>query len=119
MSVSLIKRSLVAATLIMGAASGRASAQDVIDVKVPFDFVVSGQTFHAGTYVLTMNASSEGVMLLRGDHGKAITFALTIPASGHDPAGEQPALVFNRYENRNVLSQVWENGTEGRAIARR
>lgn len=116
MSMSLIKRSLALAALLMGVASGPAYAQDVVDVKVPFDFQVNGQTFHAGTYEVTINAASEGIMSLSGDHGKAFAFVFTIPASGRDPAGEQPALVFNRHENRYVLSQIWENGTQGRVV---
>jgi hypothetical protein len=116
MSLSLINRSLVLAALFMGVAGGRAYAQDVIDVKVPFDFQVKGQTFHAGTYEVAMNTAGEGVMSLRGDHGKAFAFVLTIPASGHDPAGERPALVFSHRENRYVLSQIWENGMRGQEV---
>jgi hypothetical protein len=116
MSLFPIKQLLVIATVIAGATGGQAFAQDLIDINVPFDFVVGSQTFHAGTYVLTMNAGSEGVMLLRGDRGKAAAFVMTGPASGHDPAGQQPALVFNRYEKSNVLSQIWENAAEGREV---
>lgn len=118
MSLSL-ERSLVLAALVMGVAGGRAYAQDVINVKVPFDFQVKGQTFHAGTYALGMNAAANGsVMSLRGVHGKAFAFVQTIPASGHDPVGDRPTLVFNHSENRYVLSQVWENGTQGREITK-
>ena len=90
MSRSLITRSLILAALLIGASGGRAYAMD----------------------------AGDGVMLLRGDHNRAFTFALTIPASGHDPAGDQPALVFNHHENTYVLSQVWENGTQGREITK-
>jgi hypothetical protein len=118
MSKSLITRSLLLAAVLIGVTSGRAYAQDVLDVNVPFDFNVGGHTFQAGKYVVTMNAAGQGVMSLRGDRARAFTFAFTVPASGHDPAGEQPALVFSRHENSYVLSQVWESRTQGREIAK-
>ena len=118
MSMSSIKRSLVLAVLLTGVAGGRVYAQDVVDVKVPFDFLVKGQTFHAGTYEVTMNRAGEGVVSLRSDRGKAFAFVLTIPASGHDPAGEQPALVFSHHENLYELSQIWETGTQGGEVTK-
>jgi len=118
MSLSLTRLLLLVA-LFIGVAGGRASAQDVINVKVPFDFQVKGQTFHAGTYEVSMNADAEkNVISLRGDHGKSFAFVMTNPASGHDPVGDRPTFVFNHLENRYVLSQVWENATQGREIAK-
>jgi hypothetical protein len=113
MSLSLIKRSLFLTVLVAAMGGGRANAQDVVGVRVPFDFVVRGHMFPSGSYKVTINAAGEGVMSLREDRGKAFTFALTIPVGGRDPAGDQPALVFNRHENTYVLSQVWENRTQG------
>ena len=46
-------------------------------------------------------------------------FALTQPADGRDPAGDEPALVFVRYENQNLLSQIWGSETEGLALPER
>jgi hypothetical protein len=43
-------------------------------------------------------------------------FALTNPVERGNPAGDQPALVFTRYENGYRLSQIWESGTEGREL---
>ena len=40
MSLSFIKRLLLLAFPIMGLPGGLARAQDVVDVKVPFDFLV-------------------------------------------------------------------------------
>ena len=55
-------------------------------------------------------------MTIRGlDNGGAV-FALTVSAEGSDPAGERPALVFVRDENRYRLSQVWESSDEGLAV---
>ncbi len=41
---------------------------------------------------------------------------MTVPTGGEDPIGDQPALVFIRYENEYRLSQVWPSSTEGFAV---
>jgi hypothetical protein len=115
----LVKRSWVLALLLMGIAGGRAYAQDFVEVKVPFDFLVKGHMLHAGTYAVTIDAAAAGVVSRRDDRGKEFAFAFTIPASGHDPAGDEPVLVFNHLENKYVLSQIWESGTQGREVSKR
>jgi hypothetical protein len=116
--MSLVKRSWVLALLLMGIAGGRADAQDVVEVKVPFDFLVKGHMLHAGTYAITIDAAAAGVVSLRDDRGKDFAFVFTIPASGHDPVGEEPVLVFNHLENKYVLSQIWESRTQGREVSK-
>jgi hypothetical protein len=44
------------------------------------------------------------------------TFALTNSASGFDPAGDQPALVFTKSENEYQLSEIWESNMDGREL---
>ena len=114
----LLKRSLVLAALFAGMTGTQVYAQDTIIAKVPFDFVVDGHTFHSGRYEVKMEAAvaNPDVVSVRSQNGKAFAFSLVMPASGHDPAGIQPALVFTRHENTYVLSQVWESGMNGREI---
>jgi hypothetical protein len=111
---------LVLAAVCAGMTGAQAYAQDTITARVPFDFVVHGQTFHAGRYEVKMNAGvgTADVISLRGRDGRDFAFVLTMPASGHDPTGHDPALVFTRHENRYVLSQVWESDTVGRALSK-
>ena len=45
------------------------------------------------------------------------TFVVTHPASGHDPAGDTPVLMFTRHETQYRLKDIWESRTEGREIA--
>jgi hypothetical protein len=104
------KRSTVLAAAFVGLFVGSARAQEVVIAKVPFPFVVRGNEFPAGRYQLT---DDSGILTIRGMDTGSGSFALTQPADGRDPVGDQPALVFNRYENGYVLSQVWESGTEG------
>jgi len=114
---SILKRSAVLASafLVVNGATARAAT---VEVTVAFPFVVHGQTLPAGHY-LVEDEGSTGV-LIKGEKGNhADMFVLTIPAAGHDPAGEKPALTFTRHETQYRLSGIWESGTDGRAIVDR
>ena len=114
-----LKRSMLLATLLAGVMGGQAYAQDIVNVKVPFAFVVSGHTFESGTYEVKADPDNGSVLLLcSGRYEKPSMFLMTTPASGHDPAGTKPALVFTHQENQYVLSQIWETSTEGRALSK-
>ena len=105
---------LMVACIVLATGSARAST---LDVKVPFPFVVHGQTLPAGRYSVTDDGAVVQFRGEKGDH--ANMFVLTIPASGHDPAGNSPALTFRRYENQYLLTGIWESRTVGRDINRR
>ena len=113
---SVAKRAAWLAAGFLVFAGGTASA-GVVDVKVPFPFVVQGQTLPAGQYRVESDPLESSVLWIRGEHGiKANMFVLTMAAGGHDPAGDRAALTFNRYENQYRLSDVWEAAGEGREI---
>lgn len=108
-------KTLVLAAAFLTCAGGSARAAE-IDVKVPFPFVVHGRTLPAGEYRLENEGS---VLLIRGERGnKAGMFVMGMPAGGHDPSGEQPALTFKRDETAYRLTGVWESGSEGQEIRR-
>ena len=109
-----IKTSILLAAAFVGLSLGSASAQETVVAKVPFPFVVRGEAFPAGRYEI--RTDGYGVLLIRGTDSGPSVFALTLPADGRDPAGDQPALVFTRYENGYRLSQIWDSRTEGRAL---
>ena len=115
-----IKRSLTLAAAFLGLCVGSAQADEVV-VKVPFPFVVRGQTLPAGEYILESVDQDPAVMVIRGakNNHESATIVLTNPADGHDPAGDAPALTFTRVENQYQLSTIWESGTEGRTLSTR
>jgi hypothetical protein len=115
---SILTKSAVIATafLVFNGATARAAA---VEVKVAFPFVVRGQTMPAGQYLVERDEGSSAV-LIRGVKGnRADTFVMTVPAAGHDPAGEKPALMFTRHESQYRLSSIWESATDGYAIVER
>lgn len=114
---SIVKKSALFATafLVFGGATARAAT---VEVKVAFPFVVGGQTMPAGRYLIETDGSN--AVMIRGEKGNhANTYVFTVPATGHDPAGEKPALTFTRQDTQYRLSDVWESGTDGRQIANR
>jgi len=114
---SILKRSALLAAVFLGfnVAAARAAS---VEVKVAFPFVVNGQTLPAGQYLVEDEGST--AVLIKGENGNhAEAFVLTVPVTGHDPAGEKPALTFTRHEARYRLSGIWESNSDGRAIVDR
>lgn len=105
---------LAAAFLVFAAGSAKAAT---VDVKVPFPFVVHGQTLPAGQYRMESDTADPSVFFIRGEHGtNASALVLTRPADGHDPSGDAPALTFTRHEREFRLADIWESGSQGREI---
>ena len=103
---------LAAAFLVLLSGTGRAS---IVEVKVPFPFLVHGQMLPAGQYLVT--SAGTGVVEIIGERGTRVgMFAMTTPASGQVPAGDKPTLTFKRDETNYRLSSIWASGTEGRTI---
>jgi hypothetical protein len=109
------KSSFVFAVILLGLFAGRARAEERLVVTVPFDFVVRGETLPAGRYEV-FEGSDRSVLMIRGESSKAVAVALSTPADGTDPRGTEPTLVFSHVENRYVLSQVWDDATDGRQV---
>jgi hypothetical protein len=100
------------AFLLCSAMTAHAMPSTLMKARVPFPFVVNGQTFPAGTYTVQRDMSS--VLLIRGDRiNQPTMFVSTVPDGGQDPAGSRPAFEFKRYENQYRLMTVWESGHEG------
>src|SRR5437867_5517405 len=104
----------VAFLVVYGSTAGAAN----VEVKVPFPFVVHGQTLPAGKYLVEREGTE--TVFIRGEQGnKAGAFILAMPASGHNPAGRQPSFEFTRGESAYVLSNIWESADTGVAVVAR
>ena len=105
---------LIAGALV--AVTGTQAKAAAVDVKVPFPFVVQGRQFPAGEYRVERDETDPSVVLIRNAHGKAGIFVMTEPVQGTDPAGDNPALTFDRTENRYRLSGIWESAHHGEEV---
>ncbi len=114
--MSTIKTSLMFAAVALGLFATSARAQEVITVKVPFAFTAGNKQFPAGQYDITVGDPAGMVISIRDMDNGMNAFALTNSASGFDPAGDQPALVFTKYETEYRLSEIWESNMSGREL---
>src|SRR5262245_22090557 len=116
---SVAKRLMLVGVLCLAGASGTAYAgTNVLEVKIPFPFVVGDQTLPAGQYRIQRDDYAPGALMLRNEHGAASAILNTRPATSAAPKDEQPALEFKHVENTFLLSNVWMPDGEGAAIAR-
>jgi hypothetical protein len=98
--------------LVVGLAGVPAYSQNSVRAKVPFNFVVSGKTFAAGDYTMTLNPHQ---VKIENDRGLIVATVLTNEISGHT-VGQTGELIFHCYKDHCFLSQVWsaarENGRQ-------
>jgi hypothetical protein len=94
-----------------------AHAKELITADVPFSFAVGNQTFPAGVYELRAPDSTAAIFTLQGSKNAAISFVMTHQADGRAPGGNDPELVFIRYENTYRLWQIWQSGDLGHELS--
>ena len=108
----VMKRSILIGAMCVAGATGTAYAalSDVLEVNVPFPFMVGNHTLPAGQYSIQRDDDMSGMLVIRGEHGTTASAVLnTIPASGREP-GERPAVEFKRMENNEYRLQAIRTG---------
>ena len=105
---------LAAAAMAVGSASA-AQAQDRIDAKVPFAFLVNGEQLPAGTYEVREMSEGSGVLTIESTDGQKAASIMTIPSSSSNEEGD-PKLVFDTINNQHVLVGIDYGDGEGRQI---
>ena len=110
---TILKTSSLAAAVLLGLFAGTSHAQDRVNARVPFSFVVGTKEFPAGRYEFT---TSQELLTIRGrDNGKGM-FTIVNPAGGRGPRGDEPVLIFSRYENTYRLTDIWNSDTRGSSL---
>jgi hypothetical protein len=118
--MSVIRKASVCAAVLLGVGVSTADAQGMMKVNVPFAFVVGQNQFAAGQYEIREVDGAANVVAIEGiSDPSSFGFVLTNSAYGKDPAGDQPTLVFTRYEDQYRLTQIWDSTTEGRELVSR
>lgn len=113
MRSTILTSAMAGAALLL--ASGTARASEILEVNVPFSFLVNNRMFPAGHYMIAEDdVTGPSVLFIRGMHTPQAAVVLTRAASGHGPNG--PALQFERHDNQYRLSNVWESPTEGQTL---
>jgi len=92
------------------AATQVARAQEPMVVNIPFAFTAGNTTLPAGEYRVQKLEQNSAVLLMNCRDARAAAFVVTNPAQARE-LQSQSKLVFNRYDNRYFLSQVWTAGS--------
>jgi hypothetical protein len=104
MKTHVLRTSILALLL---AVAGHAQSSLPLHANIPFNFVAGSATLNAGEY--TVDQGHAGLINLKAADGKASTFLFAVTG---ECAGTQTAsrLVFHRYGNTYLLSQIWTAG---------
>jgi hypothetical protein len=113
--MALTMLSLIA-TLAVTSANAQ-SRPHFMRINIPFEFIIRGETFPAGSYIVKRVSSDKPEMLLLSstDGGSGVYFLTKNVRAKTDQSKSK--LVFQQYGDRYFLSQVWEAGdNEGRQL---
>jgi hypothetical protein len=83
----------------------------LLEVHVPFSFVVENTTLPAGDYLVReLEATPARELEISSRDGAHRVLFLTESVNNTDPAAKSE-VVFNEYGNRKFLAQVWTAGS--------
>src|SRR6266550_2312662 len=95
--------------LMLTAASVHAQSKRS-SITIPFSFTVGQETLPAGEYTIEPNRKdSDNVWLIQSKSGND-SVLFTTNSVWTNKSQEQTRLVFNKYEGRHFLSQIWNAG---------
>jgi hypothetical protein len=117
MQSTFVKSIIAGAFVLAVAGSATASSSRVMEVSVPFPFLVNGKMFPAGQYKVEEDALAPSMLLIRGMRNNEAAFVATAPVTRPGPG--ESALLFERHENQYRLASVWESGGEGQSVIQR
>lgn len=109
--MKFLKNISVFGALALGAFSSAASAADYMRVNVPFSFVVAGQQFSPGQYVISQSES--GVIRVQGAGKGALVISTPSAAA---PLHHGSTLSFTNAQAQLNLTTVSQEGEVARAI---
>lgn len=107
---------VVAVLLAGGFTSAQAQSDILIAANVPFNFLIKDRALPSGEYLFSLvQFGGSDALKIQSADGNITAFVPTRSARAKGLQGE-PKLVFNRYGDDYLLSQVWglENSTTQR-----
>jgi hypothetical protein len=104
MNTQVIRTSIIA---LLAAMASCAQTSMPMFASIPFSFVAGGITFAAGEY--TVDQSIAGAIIVKSADRKASAIMQTATVQSID-VRPTSTLVFHRYGNTYILSEVWTAG---------
>ncbi len=109
--------SMASLFVLLAVGSAYADPGSEVRADVPYDFMVGNKTYPAGSYAVQYT-DPQGVFLIHigeDESRRTLLWSNTVPAKSIED--HSPKLVFNRYEGRYFLAQVWVGGEiDGREL---
>jgi len=99
---------VLGSSLLNAQTSGKIAVADV-----PFSFRIADRVLPSGNYTVT--AHSNGLMQI---WNKETNESIAFLSSPNESGTSEPKLVFNRYDDRYFLSQVWLGEGPGHVLAK-
>jgi hypothetical protein len=113
--VRAIRVMLVATAGLVAVGVAAASADDLVDAKVPFPFIVGQMRLPAGQYTVKEMTDGAGVVALVSRDGRQFVCTTTIPAGEADSASH-PELVFKTFDGEMFLARIVPAGGTEREV---
>ncbi len=101
---SILRKFVWAPALLAGVALSAVSAKADTNIKVPFDFTVSGKVCPAGTYTVRHAKLGNFVTLERRGSSDVMTWV--VGPGDSDPTGRKVALRFHDLGHTHVLESI-------------
>ena len=111
----MLKQSLTAVLLLLAlitCLANSVNAQSVhrLKINVPFPFILNGQTFPAGRYVIERtDPGRPNLVTVKKADGSIVRMVLTQRVEKDKP-NAAASLIFLRREGKHYLSEVWNVG---------
>lgn len=112
-TLQMTAKTLTTITLLtlLAAASAYGQAAASLDANVPFAFEAGGKVLPAGTYKFEVRFGSREVQVSGAENRSAHMWIIT-QLSGFS-IYRDAGLVFNNFEGKHVLSEIWIPGENG------
>ena len=104
---------IVAILLGVAVAGAQAQAPSKVEVNIPFEFTAGKATLKPGVY--SLKRMSGNLLALRSSEGKTVILNAPVNLTSSDPKAEE-RLVFDKYGDEHVLSQIWLTADTGREL---
>jgi len=103
----------VAIFFVMAVAGVQAQAPSKVEVNIPFEFTAGKTTLKPGVY--SIRRTTGNLLALRSADGKSVILNAPQSLSSNNPKAEE-RLVFDKYGDKYVLSQIWLTVDTGRQL---
>jgi hypothetical protein len=114
MKNQIIKTTAILGLLLVFAVAGAQAQTATRQVNIPFDFAAGQTKLKAGDYVISERSTK--ILAISNSAGEVVALVNAPLTIGARDSKGGARLVFNQYEDRFFLSQVWLRSETGKQL---